>query len=102
MEIDKFRHQLGDILFDLRQDANLSEHKQLLTKIQLYIHEFDEGDRDRHEVYIAAQAAIDSIEPVKKYLPTKFDVFSQASEPDKFDATSASSAPELSPELLVH
>ena len=64
--IDEFRHQLDDILFDLRQDAGLNEFRQLLSKIQLYIHELHEGNRDIHEVYIAAQAAIDSIKPLKK------------------------------------
>ncbi len=57
VDISEFQQQLGDVLFELRQDATPNQDKQLLSRIQLYLHEFDEGNRDIHEVYMAAQAA---------------------------------------------
>ena len=98
VDIGEFQQQLGDVLFELRQDATPNEDKQLLSRIQLYLHEFDEGNRDIHEVYIAAQAALDSLKPVRKDIPPNFATLFALlpAEPGAVDATTASPAPESS------
>lgn len=63
IDIYEFRQGLSDELFELRQDATLTEEKKSLSRIQLYLHEFEEGDRDIHEVYIAAQVALNLAKP---------------------------------------
>jgi hypothetical protein len=96
VDIGKFQQQLGDVLFELRQDATPNEDKQLLSKIQLYLHEFDEGNRDIHEVYIAAQAALDLLKPVRRVVPTNFArLFEPPTEPGTVSTTTASPAPEF-------
>lgn len=96
-DIGEFQQQLGDVLFELRQDAAPNEDKQMLSKIQLYLHEFDEGNRDIHEVYMAAQAALDVVKPVRRPIPTKLTSLSTLLiEPNTVGTTTASPAPELS------
>ncbi len=58
-DIEKFDQELSDALFELRQKPTLTDEKRMLSKIQLYLHEFKEGTRDILEVYIAAQSALD-------------------------------------------
>ncbi|TET26771.1 MAG: hypothetical protein E3J67_00880 [Dehalococcoidia bacterium] len=97
VDIDEFQQQLGDVLFELRQDATPNEDKQLLSRIQLYLHEFDEGSRDIHEVYIAAQAALDLLKPTKRSVPKKLTELSTLLiEPNMVGTTTASPAPEFS------
>lgn len=97
LDIGEFQHQLGDVLFELRQDATPNEDKRLLSRIQLYLHEFDEGNRDIHEVYMAAQAALDLVKPVRRLVPAKFITLSALPiEPGEVGASTASLAPEFS------
>lgn len=96
LDISEFQRQLGDILFELRRDATPNENKHLLSRIQLYLHEFDEGRRDIHEVYIAAQAALDVVKPVRRPVPTKLTSLSTLLiEPNTVGTTTASPAPEF-------
>jgi hypothetical protein len=62
-DISEFKRQIGDRLFELRQKPAMNEEKRLLSKIQLYLHEADEGSRDKFEVYKASQAALDLARP---------------------------------------
>jgi len=97
VDIGEFQQQLGDVLFELRQDATPNEDKRLLSRIQLYLHEFDEGNRDIHEVYIAAQAALDLLKPLRKALPTTFTRLSALPiKPGTVGTTTASPAPQFS------
>jgi len=97
VDISEFQQQLGDVLFELRQDATPNQDKQLLSRIQLYLHEFDEDNRDIHEVYMAAQAALDLVKPVRRVVLTKFTRLSVLPiEPGAVGATTASPAPEFS------
>lgn len=59
LDIEKFDQELSDALFELRQKPKLTDEKRMLSKIQLYLHEFKEDNRDILEVYIAAQSALD-------------------------------------------
>ena len=96
LDIGKFEQQLGDVLFELRQDYTPNEDKKMLSRIQLYLHELDEGNRDIHEVYIAAQAALDLLKPTKRPVPKKLTKLSTLLiEPNMVGTTSASPAPEF-------
>jgi hypothetical protein len=63
MDITEFKRQINDRLFELRQKPAMNEEKKLLSKVQLYLHEADEGSRDRSEVYQACQATLDLAKP---------------------------------------
>lgn len=94
--IEEFREGLSDELFQLRQDATLTEEKTLLSRIQLYLHEFDEGNRDIHEVYIAAQAALNLAKPSHISIKSKTQIVVPRSQPGTVVLTSSSPPPELS------
>ena len=97
LHIHEFGQQLGDVLFELRQDITPSEDKQMLSRIQLYLHEFDEGNRDIREVYIAAQAALDLAKPSKRPVATKLTrVFALPIEAGAVVPSTASPPPEFS------
>jgi len=74
LRIDKFEQALSDELFELRQDATMTEEKGLLSRIQLYLHEFREGNREIIEVYVAAQAALDLARPFSKALRSETEI----------------------------
>ncbi len=63
IEISEFKRQINDRLFELRQNPTMNQEKKLLSKIQLYLHEADEGSRDRSEVYQTCQTALDLVKP---------------------------------------
>jgi len=63
IDISEFQRQISDRLFELRQKPTMNEEKRLLSKVQLYLHEADEGSRDRSEVYQACQATLDLARP---------------------------------------
>ena len=96
IDIHEFRQGLSDELFQLRQDATLTEEKALLSKIQLYLHEFDEGNRDIHEVYIAAQAALHLAKPSHISIKTKTKIVVPPSQVGTVVLASSSPPPELS------
>ena len=101
--IDEFGQGLSDELFQLRQDATPTEDKTLLSRIQLYLHEFEEGNRDIHEVYIAAQAALDLAKPSSISIEPKTKIFVPPSQPGTVVPSSSSPPPEFSelPELQL-
>ena len=96
IDIYEFRQGLSDELFQLRQDATLTEEKTLLSRIQLYMHEFDEGNRDIHEVYMAAQAALNLAKPSRKSIKPKTEIVVPPSQPGTVVPTSSSPPPDLS------
>jgi hypothetical protein len=102
MGIDEFRQGLSDELFQLRQDDTLTEEKTLLSRIQLYLHEFDEGNRDIHEVYIAAQVALNLAKPSRIPSQPKTKIVASPSQPGTGILTSSSPPPDVSklPELI--
>lgn len=96
ISIDEFRQGLSDELFQLRQDATLTEEKTLLSRIQLYMHELDEGNRDIHEVYMAAQAALNLAKPSRKSIKPKTEIVVPPIQPGTVVPTSSSPPPDLS------
>lgn len=103
IDIIKFEQGLSDELFQLRQDATPTEDKALLSRIQLYLHEFEEGNRDIHEVYVAAQATLNLVKPSSISLKPKTKIYSPPSQPGTVVSTSSSPPPEFSklPELQL-
>jgi hypothetical protein len=102
ISIDEFRQGLSDELFKLRQDDTLTEEKTSLSRIQLYLHEFDEGNRDIHEVYIAAQVALNLAKPSHIPSQPKTKIVAPPSQPGTGVLTSSSPPPDVSklPELI--
>ena len=96
LEINEFGQQLSDKLFQLRQDVVLTEQKRLLSRIQLYLHEFREGNRDIIEVYMAAQAALDLARPFSTPLRSKTEISAPPSQPGEVVPTSFSLPPDFS------
>ena len=94
--IEEFRQGLSDELFQLRQDATLTEEKILLSKIQLYLHEFEEGNRDIHEVYIAAQEALNLAHPSYTSIQPETRIVVPPSQPGTVVPTSSSPPPDFS------
>jgi len=101
--INEFGQGLSDELFQLRQDATPTEEKSLLSRTQLYLHELEEGNRDIHEVYIAAQAALNLAKPSSIFIQHKTKIFVPPSQPGTVVPTSSSPPPEFSelPELQL-
>ncbi len=62
-DIGEFTQQINDRLFELRQNSTMNQEKKLLSKIQLYLHEADEGNRDVSEVYKVIQSALELVKP---------------------------------------
>ena len=103
INLNEFGQGLSDELFHLRQRATPTEERKLLSRIQLYLHEFHEGNRDIHEVYMAAQAALHSAKPLTTYIPSRPEVFTPPSSTVAVVPTSSSPPPEFSklPELQL-
>lgn len=103
IRINEFGQGLSDELFQLRQDATPTEDKKLLSRIQLYLHELEEGNRDIHEVYIAAQAALDLAKPSSISIEPKTKIFVPPSQPGTVVPSSSSPPPDFSelPELQL-
>jgi hypothetical protein len=57
--ISKFQEAIDERLFDLRMSPSMSPEKELLSKMQLYLHEIDEGLRDEFEIYTLARSILD-------------------------------------------
>jgi hypothetical protein len=59
LSISEFHDTIDERLFELRISPPLSPEKELLSKIQLYLHEIDEGLRDKFEIYILALSILE-------------------------------------------
>jgi hypothetical protein len=96
IDIYEFSQGLSDELFQLRQDATPTEEKTLLSRIQLYLHELEEGNRDIHEVYIATQAALNLAKPSCTSIRPKTKIFVPPTQPGTVVPTSSSPPPDFS------
>lgn len=61
IEQPKFRELVEERLFELQQDPEMTDEKRFLSSIELYLHEAEEGLRDKSEVYAQAQFILDNI-----------------------------------------
>jgi hypothetical protein len=69
--ISEFRDTIDERLFDLRMSPAMSPEKELLSKIQLYLHEIDEGLREKFEVYMLARSILDQCLTLLRKVETK-------------------------------
>jgi len=78
----EFDEEIGDRLFRLRQDPEMTDEKELLSHIQLCLHEADEGSRDPFEVYMATQSALDMINPSKTIVESWASIYRDNTIPE--------------------
>jgi hypothetical protein len=57
--ISEFQETIDRRLFDLRMSPSMSPEKEALSKIQLYLHEIDEGLRDKYEIYMLTRSILE-------------------------------------------
>ncbi len=91
-----FDHALAGVLFDLRQTPSVNRERELLAAIQLRIHTFEEG-RDKFEVYMAAQHALDSLQTTTTSIASDVDIPNDF-HADAYDA--ATGAPQANASIL--
>lgn len=58
---DDFKRILEQRLFELRAVQQVTEEKNNLSEVELYIHEMEEGERTKFEVYAHVQSLLDKI-----------------------------------------
>lgn len=61
ISMPRFKQLVEERLFELRQDPEMTDEKRLLSSIELHLHEVEEGQRDRSEVYAHVQFILDTI-----------------------------------------
>lgn len=64
IELSKFGQLVEDWLFELRQNPEMTEEKELLSSIELYLHEAEEGQRSESEVYAHVRCILGAITQV--------------------------------------
>ena len=60
-DFSEFAQHVEERLFELRQTPEMTEEKKLLSGVELYLHEAEEGQRTRFEVYAYVQSIVDDI-----------------------------------------
>jgi hypothetical protein len=61
IELSEFKQLVEERLFELRQEPEMTEEKKVLSSIELYLHESEEGQRSISEVYAHAQSILDGV-----------------------------------------
>ena len=61
IEMPDFKQLVEERLFELRQSPEMTEEKNVLSTIELLLHENEEGMRGEDEVYAKAQFILDDI-----------------------------------------
>ena len=61
IELPEFTQLVEDRLFVLVQKPEMTDEKRVLSSIELYLHEAEEGLRDETEVYAIVQFTLDDI-----------------------------------------
>jgi len=61
IELPRFRQLVEDRIFELLQKPEITDEKRVLSSIELYLHEAEEGLRDESEVYAHVQSILDNI-----------------------------------------
>jgi len=69
VNVSQLRQDIEERLFKLRQKPEITVERELLSSVELYLHEFDEGYRSLSEVYGHVQSILDNI--VLEPLPSK-------------------------------
>jgi hypothetical protein len=61
MSLPEFSRFVEERLFELRQQPEMTDEKMALSSIELYMHEAEEGLRDKAEVYSHVRFILDDI-----------------------------------------
>lgn len=61
INVSQLREYIEERLFELRRKPETTEERELLSSVELCLHEFDEGYRDLFEVYSHVQSILDNI-----------------------------------------
>jgi len=61
IELPEFKQLVEERLFELRQNPEMADEKRFLSSIELYLHEAEEGLRDKNEVYAHVQFILDNV-----------------------------------------
>ena len=61
IELPSFKQLVEERLFELRQNPEITDEKRFLSSIELYLHEAEEGLREKNEVYAHVQFILDNI-----------------------------------------
>ena len=61
INLSEFRQRVEERLFELRQEVKMTKEKKLLSSVELYLHEAEEGQRTNFEVYAHVQSILDDI-----------------------------------------
>jgi len=77
IKLPDFKQLVEDRLFELRQNPEMTDEKRLLSGIELYLHEAEEGLKKESEVYGQTQFILDNI--ILKKLTSKPPYFSPTS-----------------------
>ena len=59
IDLPKFKQIVEERVFELRQNPEVNDEKRFLSGIELYLHEAEEGLRDKNEVYANVQFILD-------------------------------------------
>jgi len=78
IEMLDFRQLIEERLFELRQSPEMTEEKSLLSSIELYLHEAEEGIRAESEVYAQVQSVLDNTFLTKSLTEGKPKYFSSS------------------------
>ena len=61
IDFSEFKQAVEERLFELRQEPEITDEKKLLSSVELYLHEAEEGLRPEFEVYTHVQSILDNI-----------------------------------------
>ena len=59
--LSEFKQLVEERLFELRQEPDVTQEKKVLSGIELYLHESEEGQRSISEAYARAQSILDGV-----------------------------------------
>lgn len=97
VELDALKDSIDERLFVLRQRSEMTPEKKLLSKLQLYLHEAEEGLRPEFDIYALVQSTVDQVvhvstlgeeaNPVRESLPPPTTSRTPPMETDSEDKT---------------
>jgi hypothetical protein len=61
VSLEKLKELVEERLFDLRQSPEMTREKELLSGVELRLHEFEEGYTTASDVYAYIQSVLDNI-----------------------------------------
>lgn len=78
IQLDELNEVIDDRLFELRQKPDLTDEQELLSTLELIIHETEEGFRSSDELYATIMAVIELNNSEKTVTTIKFNTSSSS------------------------